>query len=88
MADDAGQPAPDTATRVATTVAAVAAAFVAQRALVVAWRTVTGHQPDEDVDSSLTEVVVFAAVSAATIAVARTLVSRRVRAYMQRSLAS
>ena len=85
---DAPDASPDTVTRVATTVAAVAAAFVAERALMVAWRTVTGHAPRKGDDSPLTEVVVFAALSAATIAVARTVASRRVRAYLARSRAA
>ena len=55
----------DPATRVAGTVAAVAAAFVAQRLITGAWRTVTGTTPDDDDDSPLTEVLVFAALSAA-----------------------
>lgn len=77
--------ATDPATRVAATVAAVAAAFVAQRLVSAAWRTVTGTTPGEDDDSPLTEVLVFAALSAATVAVARTWATRKARGYMARS---
>ena len=84
MADSNRQAQSDITTRVATTVAALAAAFVAERALTVAWRTVTGRAPDLDDDSALGEVLVFAAISAATIAVARSLASSKVRAYMGR----
>jgi hypothetical protein len=79
------QPASDPATKIATTVAALAAAFVAQRALALAWRAVTGHAPDEDEDdNSLAEMVVFAAVSAATLTLAKSLATRKARAYMAR----
>lgn len=77
--------ATDPAARVAGTVAAVAAAFVAQRLMTAAWRTVTGTTPDQDDDSPLTEVLVFAALSAATVAVARTWATRKARDYMARS---
>jgi len=103
MAEATARPELDTATRVATTVAAVAAALVAQAALAAGWRMVTGHSaghpaplrtvtgrspapsPGPDDDSPLTEVLVFAAISAATVAVARTWAARKTRDYMVRS---
>ncbi len=76
-------PATDPATKIATTVAALVAAFVAQRALTMAWRAVTGSAPDDDEDDgSLGEAVVFAAISAATLTLAKTLATRKARAYM------
>lgn len=84
MADDSGSS--EVLTKVAVTVAAMAAAFVAERAVRMAWRSVTGAAPaDGNDDSPLPEVLVFAAVSAATMAVARQWASRKARAYMASS---
>ncbi|HLS48959.1 MAG TPA: DUF4235 domain-containing protein [Actinomycetaceae bacterium] len=52
--------------------AALAAGFAASKALEASWRLVTGHDaPENEDDSSLAEVVVFAAVSATVAALAR-----------------
>lgn len=83
MAEDSG--GNEVVTKVAVTVAALAAAFVAQRAVNLAWRTVTGSSGVHDDDSPLPEVMLFAALSAGTIAVARTWASRKAKAYLARS---
>jgi siroheme synthase len=76
---------PDPAIRAVTTVAALAAAFVAQKAVAAGWTFVTGSNPrdEDDDDQPLLEVLVFAAVSAGAIAVAKTWAARRAAAYVQ-----
>jgi hypothetical protein len=63
------------------TVATLGAGLVATKAISLAWKGITGHEPpkaiDDDGEISIVEVVVFAAVSAAVAAM--------VRAYIQRS---
>ena len=54
------------------TVAALVAGLVAQRVVSAGWTFIRGTQPGKDDDDSrLPEILVFAAVSAATAAVAR-----------------
>jgi len=68
--------------KMATALAALAAGFVAQRALQAGWHAVTGHQapgPDEDDEVSLGEVLVFTAISAAAVGVIRVWVTRGTR---------
>ena len=56
---------------------AIAAGFLANKILDVGWKLVTGHEPpSDDPDNpsvSLTEIVVFAAVSGAVIGISRQL---------------
>lgn len=61
------------------TVAALAAGLVAQQVVSAGWRIVRGTDPNGDDDSPLPEVLIFAAVSAATVAVARKWAARRMR---------
>jgi hypothetical protein len=67
--------------KVATTVAALAAGFVAQRALQAGWKAVTGRPaPGADDDQvSLGEIMVFTALSAAAVAVIRVWATRGAR---------
>jgi hypothetical protein len=69
----------DTTARVVTTVAALAAAFVVHRAIAVGWKVVTGHPvPGADDDEvSTAELVTYAAISAATVAVVRVIAARK-----------
>jgi hypothetical protein len=62
------------------TVAALAAGFVAQKVVSAGWRFIRGTEPGKlDDDSPLPEILVFAAVSAATVAVARNWATHRMR---------
>lgn len=68
--------------KMAAALAALAAGFVAQRALQAGWHAVTGRQapgPDDDDDVSLGEVLVFTAISAAAVGVIRVWVTRGTR---------
>jgi hypothetical protein len=58
------------------TIAAIAAGFVAQRLVGVGWKFVRGKEPGKD-ESPLPELLVFAAVSAATVAVAKNWATHR-----------
>ena len=62
--------------QVVVTVAALAAGLVAHKAVSAAWRFVRGSEPGKD-DSPLPEVLIFAAVSAATVAVAKNWATQR-----------
>jgi uncharacterized OsmC-like protein len=57
-------------------VAALAAGLVAQRVVSAGWKFVRGTQPGKD-NSPLPELLIFAAVSAATAAVARNWATHR-----------
>jgi len=72
--------------KVATTVVALTAAFLAQRALATGWRVVTGHSAPavDDDDVSIPELITYAAVSAAAVAGVRLLADRRVRRLLTR----
>lgn len=68
-----------------TTAAAVAAGFAANKALSAGWKAVTGHEPptgDDDGEVSMGELVVFAAVSGAVVAFARTYATRGAAKWM------
>jgi len=69
----------DMTARIVTTVAALAAALVVQRAIAAGWKVVTGHPvPGADDDQvSTAELVTYAAVSAATVAVVRVIAARK-----------
>jgi hypothetical protein len=58
------------------TIAALAAGFVAQRLVGAGWKFIRGNEPGKD-DSPLPELLVFAAVSAATVAVAKNWATHR-----------
>jgi hypothetical protein len=64
--------------QVVVTVAALAAGLVAQKALATGWRFVRGSDPHDD-DNPLPEILLFAAISAATAAVVRTWATQRAR---------
>lgn len=57
--------------KVAVTLAALAAGVVAQKAVRVGWHVVRGNDPDTDDSSALPEILLFAALSAAAVAAAR-----------------
>lgn len=61
------------------TMAALAAGIVAQQIVRAGWRFVRGAEPTHD-DSPLTEILVFAAVTAATVAVAKNWATHRASA--------
>ena len=58
------------------TIAALAAGLVAQRLVSAGWKFVRGSEPGKD-DSPLPELLIFAAVSAATVAVAKNWATHR-----------
>ncbi len=71
--DSAGPP------QVVVTLVALAAGLVAQKAVSAGWRFVRGTDPTDDDDNSLPEILVFAAVSAATVAVAKNWATHRAK---------
>ncbi|HUV48464.1 MAG TPA: DUF4235 domain-containing protein [Actinomycetes bacterium] len=71
--DSAGPP------QVVITLVALAAGLVAQKAVSAGWRFIRGTDPNDD-DSPLPEILVFAAVSAATVAVAKNWATHRAKA--------
>ena len=58
------------------TIAALAAGLVAQKVVSAGWKFVRGSEPGKD-DSPLPELLIFAAVSAATVAVAKNWATHR-----------
>jgi hypothetical protein len=64
---------------VVVTLVALAAGLVAQKAVSAGWRLIRGTDPTDDDDSSLPEILVFAAVSAATVAVAKNWATHRAK---------
>ncbi|MFI2753775.1 DUF4235 domain-containing protein [Cellulomonas sp. P22] len=65
--------------KIAGTVVALAAAWAAQKAITVAWKAATGHQPpkpDDEGDAGVRELVAAAAVSGAVVAISRVLATR------------
>lgn len=63
-----------------TTAIALGTGAVASKAISLAWKGVTGHEPpkqiDDDGEISIAEVVIFAAVSAAVAALVRSYATR------------
>ncbi|CAM3780441.1 DUF4235 domain-containing protein [Occultella aeris] len=76
------------AQKIVTTVAAIAAGFAANKLISLVWKGVTGHEPPtgdaDDGEISLGELVVFAAVSGAVVAFARTFATRTTGKWMSR----
>ena len=62
--------------QIVVTIAALAAGFVAQKVVSAGWKFVRGSDPGKD-DSPLPEILVFAAVSAATVAIAKNWATHR-----------
>ena len=60
------------------TIAALAAGLVAQKLVSAGWKFIRGTDPAKD-DSPLPEILIFAAVSAGTVAVAKTFAMRQAR---------
>ncbi len=71
--DSAGPP------QVVITLVALGAGLVAQKAVSAGWRFIRGTDPSADDDSPLPEILVFAAVSAATVAVAKNWATHRAK---------
>lgn len=71
--------------KVLMTVAALVAGAVAQQVVMLAWRSVRGPTPTDDEDTSLTETLVFAGLSAAAVTGARTWAMRKARREIQTS---
>jgi hypothetical protein len=69
----------DSSNNIAVTLAALVAGAVAQQVVGLTWRAVRGGDPTTDEDSPLSEVLIFAVLSAATVAVARTWVSQKAK---------
>lgn len=70
---------PSTLAKVTGAVAAVSAAWVAQRAVSLAWRAWTGHRPpraEDEGDSRFAEVAAAAAITGALVALARVSATR------------
>ena len=71
---------PSTLAKIAGAMAALGAAWAAQRAVTVAWRLTTGHRPpsaDDDLDGQFVEIAAAAALTGAAVAVARLLAARQ-----------
>ncbi len=65
--------------KVITTVATILAGLVANKVLGAAWKGVTGHEPpldENDDEFPLAEIVLFAAISGALVALARSYANR------------
>ncbi|GAB2980208.1 MAG TPA: DUF4235 domain-containing protein [Actinotalea caeni] len=74
-----------------TTVITLGTGLVATKALSLVWKGVTGHEPPKEIDDdgeiSVTEVVVFAAVSAAVAAIVRAYATRGASKWLGSSIA-
>ena len=73
--------------KVAGTVVALAAAWVAHKAINAAWKAASGHQPpspDDEGDSGLGELVAAAAATGALVAVSRVLATRGTKTFASR----
>lgn len=76
--------------KIVTSVAALAAGWIAQKALVALWKGVTGNDAPEDPDddsATIVGVVGFAAATGAVAALARAFASRGVRKVAERAAA-
>ena len=65
--------------KVVTTVAVIVAGLVANKVLGAAWKGVTGHEPpldEKDGEAPIAEIVLFAAISGALVALARAYANR------------
>jgi hypothetical protein len=65
--------------QVVITLAALAAGLIAQKVVSAGWKLVRGTEPGADDDSPLPEILVFTAVSAATVAVAKNWATHRAK---------
>ena len=65
--------------KVAVTLAALVAGAIAQQVVGLTWRAVRGADPTTDDDSPLSEVLIFAVLSAAVVAAARTWASQKAK---------
>lgn len=74
--------------KIVTTLAVMAAGFAATKALDLVWRSVTGHKPptNDDQESSVREIVIFAAVSGALAALARAGATKAAARYLAKRL--
>lgn len=73
-----------------TTVVTLGAGLVATKAISLAWKGVTGHEPPKALDGddgeiSIVEVIIFAAVSAAVAAAVRSYVDRGTKKWLSPS---
>ncbi|MGC0251902.1 DUF4235 domain-containing protein [Pseudactinotalea sp. Z1748] len=71
--------------RVVTAVATIVAGLVANKVLGTAWKSVTGHEPptdDKDGSMPIAEIVLFAAISSALVALVRAYASRGAHKWM------
>ncbi len=76
MADDK---TPSTLAKITGAVAALAAAWVAQKAITAAWKATAGHEPpkpEDDTDSGLGEIAAAAVLTGALVALSRVLATR------------
>ncbi len=69
----------DSGNKIVITLAALAAGAVAQQVVGLTWRAVRGSEPTTDDDSPLSEVLIFAVLSAAAVAAARTWASQKAK---------
>lgn len=71
-------PEPTTTSKVVVALTTMAAGLAAQKAVALGWRAVRGSTPGRD-DSPLPELLAFAALSAAAVAVAKSWATNRHR---------
>jgi len=69
----------DSGNKISATLAALVAGAVAQQVVGLTWRAVRGTNPTTDEDSPLSEVLIFAAFSAAAVAVAHTWAAQKAK---------
>jgi Protein of unknown function (DUF4235) len=62
-----------------TVAATLIAGAIAQRVVMFGWKAVRGTDPIKEDDSPLGEILIFAAVSAATVAAAKTWAAQKAR---------
>jgi hypothetical protein len=90
MADQDHSDSSEMAVRIATALAAAAAAFIVQRALAMGWRAVTGRSAPraDDATVSVAEIVTYTALTSAVVATARVLAARKAHDMTDRRAAS